>query len=168
MKPLAELMQSHYALRKGQGAGRWQLPVLSLVQVAVVGCELQSGLRNACGKPGWLRFPSRLCWTRSLEADCLNDLGTPLAGEWTDGASSWRIVPGQETTALRHYVEGPDGDEYLRQSSWVLARGIAEAPPEMPFLEYAIYWDVGPDGRARRAFDRFLGFAAQRQDEDRK
>jgi hypothetical protein len=165
MTALAELMGSHAKLRAHQKSVRWPLPELEMVQVSSSLTDLDAGLAAACGKAGWLRFQSNLRWTKNLQREEIAKLDMPLAGEWAEGESSWRIVPGSNGPALRHYREGAGGGDYLRETSWVLARALGpDAPPEKSFLEYAIYWDIGPDGRAGRAFDRFLGFAAARKD----
>lgn len=160
------IMLSATHKRLSEAGGRWHVPRLLLTTVTteapITDAEgIDVAVRRSCGKQGWLRFRSILCWTETLTPSQLATYGSPLAGEWCDAGASWRLSQARSPSGageLRTYFEGGAGDTYLRQDVNVLAHAIEPALHAERWISYAVYWKIDSEGRAACAFDRLLGF----------
>lgn len=128
------------------------LPRLELVRVLLRHADLPADL---AGKTGWARLAGRVVWTA---AEARVPAGEVIAAEWVEGATAFRLRLGPEGRRVISIAEVADGgEEMLRETVRVRARGFGGAPPA-PRLVYHVCWGLDAAGAIDRRFDAFMGF----------
>lgn len=146
MTALQDLARLHNAMK---------LPRLELVRVLLRHADLPADL---AGKTGWARLAGRVVWTA---AEPSVPAGEVIAAEWVEGATGFRLLFGPEGRRVIAVAEVADGgEEMLRETVRVKARGFGGAPPA-PQLVYHVYWGLDAAGVIDRRFDAFMGFAGE-------
>lgn len=179
----AELAQVHEQVRKTLAAATRAAPpgvqaVHALVEVVGDFPADDQAAFAECASPwgheGWLRFRSAVVWSAAADPALLGECGPPIAGEWWDGATSFRLIahpaiPGRSLVLAVRELAAPEMDDLLAeegsllgvvaQDMMVLAAAAGGVAPPRPRLSYRVYFRVGPGGALTRAFDAFRGFS---------
>ncbi len=125
------------------------------------------------GREGWLRFRSAVVWSEAAEPALMDDLGAPIAGEWRDGETAFRLMahPSAPGRSLLVAVRALSDDAFaalagaeraaaacLAQEVRVLAAPAGGVLPPKPRIVHRVHFRLGADGALTRAFESFRGF----------
>ncbi len=149
------------------------LPALASVEAEFDADEASAFAASPWAREGWLRFRSAVVWSDAADPALLDDFGPPIAGEWRDGETSFRLMahpsaPGKSLlVAVRALAEDALAAlaeaERARAACLVQEVRVIAAPaggvaPPKPRMIHRVHFRLGADGALTRAFESFRGF----------
>lgn len=149
------------------------LPALASVEAEFDADEAAGFAASPWAREGWLRFRSAVVWCDAADARLMAQYGPPIAGEWCDGETSFRLMahPSVSGRSLLVAVRALSDDAFaalagaeraraacLVQEVRVIAAPAGGVAPPKPRMIHRVHFRLGADGALVRAFESFRGF----------